>query len=166
MVLEQVFKSTHTLNKLRTGPLAKLLEGVLPLLLSEGFTRQCIRTHLSNVSHFNHYLGGLSDRERTMVSIKDVDGFFKVYPSRSRNRGPLEDHLRRVRHSINRFTAYLNLKGLFDPLVQVPIYQTLLDDYLQWLRHDQHVVDGTLEIRAHSITRFLNGWAHRLPSKN
>jgi site-specific recombinase XerD len=63
--------------------------------------------------------------------------------------------LRRVRHSINRFTAFLDLKEIFDPLAQAPIYQALLDDYLQWLRHYHHATDGTLEVRAHSITRFL-----------
>lgn len=155
MVLEKVFKCSRTLNKLRTGPLAKVLEGFCHWLLAEGFTRRCIRRHLSNVLHFNEYLSRASTRPHTMVTAKDVEGFFKVYPSRCRNQGPLEDHLRRVRYSINRFTAYLDLKELFDPLVQAPIYQALLDDYLQWLRHYHHATDGTLEARAHSITRFL-----------
>lgn len=155
MVLEQVFKCPRTLNKLRTGPLAKLLEEFCRWLLDEGFARDCIRKHLSNVSHFNKYLERTSNRPRTMVTAKNVEGFFKVYPSRCRNHGPLEDHLRRVRHSINRFTAYLDIKGLFDPLVQTPIYQSILDNYLTWLSNYQHAAEGTLEVRAHSITRFL-----------
>jgi integrase/recombinase XerD len=87
--------------------------------------------------------------------VKDVEGFFKAYRSQCRNQGPLEAHLCRVRYSINRFTDYLGHKGLFDPLVQAPIYQELLDGYLQWLRHYRHAADGTLEVRAGSITRFL-----------
>ncbi len=132
-----------------------LLEGFCRWLLNEGFTRGCIRTHLSYVSHFNEYLGRSSNRLRTMVTAKDVERFFKVYPSICRNRGPLENHLRLVRYSINRFITYLHLMGVFDPMVQAPIYQALLDDYRQWLRHYQHAADGTIEIRAHSITRFL-----------
>ena len=155
MVLEQVFKCTRTLTKLQTGPLAKLLEGFCHWLLAKGFTRSCIRKHLSNVSHLNEYFGRISTRPRTMVTAKDVEGFFKVYPSRYQNQGSLEDHLRRVRHSINRFTAYLDRKGLFNPLVRAPIYQALLDDYLQKLRHYQDAADGTLAVRAHSIARFL-----------
>jgi integrase/recombinase XerD len=155
MVLEQVFKCAHTLNKLKTGPLTKLLEGFCRWLLNGGFTRGCIRTHLSNLSHFNQYLANVSTRPRTMVTAKDVEDFFKVYPSRCRNRGPLVNHLRIVRHSINRFTAYLTQEGRFDLLMQTPIYQTLLNDYLQWLRNYQHATEGTLEVRAHSITRFL-----------
>jgi site-specific recombinase XerD len=94
-------------------------------------------------------------RPRATVTAKDIEGFFKEYPTQCRNQGPLEGHLRRVRYSINRFTDYLGGKGLFDPLVSVPIYQELLDGYLQWLRHYRHAADGTLEVRAHSIRRFL-----------
>ena len=155
MELEQVFTCPRTLNKLRTGPLASLLEGFCRWVLTEGFARNCIRTHLSNLSHFNEYLAKATTRPRTVVTAKDVEGFFEVYPSICRNRGPLENHLRLVRHSINRFITYLCLKGIFDPLVQAPIYQALLDGYLQWLSYYQHAADGTIKIRAHSITRFL-----------
>ena len=155
MTLEQVFDCPRTLRRLRTGPLGKLLEGFCHWLLDGGFTRGCIRTHLSNVSHLNQYLARGMARPRATVTAKDIEGFFKAYPTQCRNQGPLEGHLRRVRYSINRFTDYLGDKGLFDPLVSVPIYQELLDGYLQWLRHYRHAADGTLEVRAHSIRRFL-----------
>jgi site-specific recombinase XerD len=86
---------------------------------------------------------------------KDVEGFFKAYPLRCVNRKPLEKHLRRVRYSVNRFTDYLRQRGLFDSLVKSPIYQPLLDAYLQWMRHYQHASEGTLEVRSHSMTQFL-----------
>lgn len=155
MALEQVFDCPRTLSRLRTGPLGKLLEGFCRWLLDGGFTRGCIRTHLSNVSHLNQYLARGLARPLAMVTAKDIEGFFKVYPSQCRNQGPLEGHLRRLRYSINRFTNYLSDKGLFDPLVSVPIYQDLLDGYLRWLRDYRHVADGTLEVRANSISRFL-----------
>jgi integrase/recombinase XerD len=155
MVLEQVFKCKRTLIKLKTGPLANLLEGFCHWLLVGGFTRYCIRKHLSNISHLNEHLGRISTQPRTVVTAKDVEDFFNLYPSRCRNQGPIENHLRHVRYSINRFVAYLDQKGLFDPLVKAPVYQALLDDYLQWLQHYQHAADGTLQVRAHSITRFL-----------
>jgi len=155
MALEQVFECPRTLRRLRTGPLAKLLEGFCHWLLAGGFTRGSIRKHLSNVSHLNEHLGSATARPRATVTARDVEGFLKAYPSQCRNHGPLEAHLRRVRYSINRFTDYLGGQGLFDPLVQAPNYQELLDDYLKWLRHYQHAADGTLEVRAGSITRFL-----------
>jgi site-specific recombinase XerD len=71
------------------------------------------------------------------------------------NRRPLEQHLRRVRYSVNRFIDYLRQKELFDSLVKSPIYQPLLDAYLQWMRHYQHASEGTRELRSHSITQFL-----------
>lgn len=155
MALEQVFDCLLTLRRLRTGPLGKLLEGFCHWLLDGGFTRGCIRTHLSNVSHLNQYLACDMARPRATLTAKDIEGFFKAYPTQCRNQGPLEGHLSRVRYSINRFTDYLGDKGLFDPLVSVPIYQELLDGYLHWLRHYRHAADGTLEVRSHSIRGFF-----------
>ena len=78
MALEQVFDCPLTLRRLRTGPLGKLLEGFCHWLLDVGFTRGCIRTHLSNVSHLNQYLARGMARPRATVTAKDIEGFFKA----------------------------------------------------------------------------------------
>ncbi len=155
MALEQAFDCPRTLKRLRSGSIGKLLDGFCIWLLERDFSRWSIRTHLSNLWHFNKYLGGPTASSRATVTTKDVEGFLKAYPSRCKNRGPLEQHLRRVRYSVNRFTEYLRQKRLFDPRVQSPIYQPLLDAYLQWMRHYQHASEGTCELRNHSITQFL-----------
>ena len=157
MALEQVFECPRTLRRLRSDPLGELLEGFCNWLLQHGFSRGAIRTHLSNLSHFNEYLNGPPTSSRATVMAKDVEGFFKAYPLRCVNRKPLEKHLRRVRYSVNRFIDYLRQRGLFDSLVKSPIYQPLLDAYLQWMRHYQHASEGTLQLRSHSMTQFLQG---------
>jgi site-specific recombinase XerD len=60
-----------------------------------------------------------------------------------------------VGYSVNRFLAYLRESGLLDSLAPKETYQPLLDAYLQWMRHYQHAADGTLQVRSHSITQFL-----------
>jgi site-specific recombinase XerD len=60
-----------------------------------------------------------------------------------------------VGYSVNRFLAYLRDSGLLDSLPQKEIYQPLLGGYLEWMRHYQHAADGTLQVRSHSITQFL-----------
>ena len=155
MVLEQVFECPRTLRRLRSGPLGMLLEEFCNWLLQHGFSRGAIRKHLFSVSHLNEHLGGPRSRPHQGVSSKEIKVFFKVYSLQCRNRKPLEKHLRRVRYSVNRFTDYLRQRGLFDSLVKSPIYQPLLDAYLQWMRHDQHASEGTLEVRRHSMTQFL-----------
>ena len=89
------------------------------------------------------------------VSLKEVEGFFKAYPLQCANRRALEGHLRRVGYSVNRFLHYLRESGRLDSLRRPEIYQPLLDAYLQWMRHYQHASEGTLELRSHSITQFL-----------
>jgi len=100
-------------------------------------------------------LGGPTAKPRVTITVKDVEGFFKAYPSQCRNRGPFEEHLHRVRSSINRFTDYLHHKGLFDPLQRQAQYQPLVDAYLEWMRGYRHAAEGTVALRAQCIRQFL-----------
>ena len=155
MALEQIFECPRTLAKLRSGPLKELLEGFCHWLQSRDFTRGAIRKHLSNVSHLNEHLAGSTASPKARVTAKEVEEFLKAHCSKRRNQGSMKGHLCRVRYSINRFTDYLRENGLFDPPVQSLIYQPILDAYLEWMHLYQHASDGTLEVRGHSITQFL-----------
>lgn len=155
MALEEVFECPRTLTKLRSDPLGQLLEGFCHWLLTQGFTRASIRKHLSNLSHLNEHLGSATTQLRGTITAKDVEGFLKAYRSQCRNRAALEKHVRRVGYSVNRFFNYLRESGLLDPLPRQEIYHPLLDAYLKWMRHYQHVSNGTLEVRRNSIAQFL-----------
>ena len=155
MELERVFTCPGTLKKLRSDPLGMYLDGFCAWLLRHGFSRQTIRMHLSNISHFNEHLGRQRVVAGQLLRSTDIDEFFVVYPSWCRRRSSLEGHLLRVRHSVSRFVEYLDEKGLFDPLQQHEIHQPLLDAYLVWMAHYQHAAAGTLELRAQYLTAFL-----------
>ncbi len=155
MALELVFECPRTLSRLSNGPLGKLVDGFCNWLLSYGYKRGTIRKHLFNVSHLNKYLVSSRSGFRESLSSKDIDGFFNAYSLLCRRRGGLEGHIRRVRHSINRFLDYLRESGLLDPSSEQEIYQPLLDAYLNWMRHYQHASEGTLGVRCHSISQFL-----------
>jgi len=158
MALEQIFSCPRTLARLQSGPLSGLLEGFCRWLIENGFRRGTIRRHLSNVSHFNAYLGTLASTPRKVVTAEDVDGFFRTYPLQCRNRGPLERHLRDVRWSVDRFIGYLREKGEYEQPLSSPLYQPLLDAYRTWMREQRHVCAGTVALRCHS----LRGFMHRL----
>jgi site-specific recombinase XerD len=155
MAMELVFDCPATLKKLRSGALGKLLDGFCDSLLEHGFTRQTVRTHLSNVNHLNEQLGARNGAGLKTLSSHAVRGFLRQYSRRARNRGPLEPHIARVRFSINRFIEYLRISDLFDSPTKTPIYQPLCNGYLHWMREHQHAAAGTLEVRSHSITQFL-----------
>ena len=152
MALEQVFECPTTLKRLRSDPLGTLLDSFCKWLLENGFSRSSIRTHLSGLSHLNEHLGSPKAPKRRSVTAGDLTGFLEAYPSRCRNRGPLEEHLRRVRYSVNRFAEYLRQAGCFVASPTEAIYQPLLDAYLQWMDRYQHAAPGTLEVRAHGLT--------------
>lgn len=155
MALELVFVCPRTLGKLRSGPLGKLLDGYCDWLLECGFSRSTIRNHLSNVSHLNGYLNAQKVAGRQTLSAEDVNGFLRKYPLRVQSREPSDNHLRRVQWPINRFVQYLRQLRLFDSSVESAIFQPLLDSYLEWMRDYQHAAPGTLDIRAHSLSQFL-----------
>lgn len=155
MALERVFECSQTLKKVRSGPLGRLLEGFCQWLQDCRYSRRAILYHAKNVVHFGDYLSGESDADRAQITEKEVEGFLQEYPSRCQTRGKVENHLRRVRSSINRFTAYLRQNGLFEQEKQAPSYQSLLDSYGEWLRTYRHAASGTREARLHSLGKFL-----------
>ncbi len=155
MALEQVFECPSTLAKLRIAPLGELLDCFCKWLLDHDFSRGTTRLHLGHLCHLNEHLRRPRGRMRQTVAAGEVEGFFDNYASRCRNRGPLEGHLRRVRHSVNRFTDYLREEGRFLATAAREIYEPLLAGYLQWMRSYQHAAPGTLGLRAHSLIRFL-----------
>ncbi len=155
MALEQVFECPRTITRLRNGPLGKLLEGFCKWLLEQGFSRWTIRNHLFNLSHFNEHLGSARHSVCERICTSDTEGFIKAYSLLCRNRGGQEQHVCKIRYSINRFLSYLRDSGLLDPSSRQKIYQPLIDAYLKWMRDYQHASDGTVESRCYSITRFL-----------
>ena len=155
MALEQIFSCPRTLARLQNGPLGGLLERFCLWLMDCGFSRGTIRAHLSYVSHFNAYLGTVADTPRKVVTAQDVEGFFRAYPQRCRNRASLEQHLRHVRRAIHRFVDYLRKQGVFEQSLPSPIYQPLLDAYRTWMQEQRHVAASTLAVRCHSLSGFL-----------
>lgn len=154
MTLECVFVCSRTISKLRSGPLGNLLDGYCDWLLDDGFNIGTIRNHLSKVSHLNSYLDEVKAGQPPLTA-KDIKGFFKAYPLRARSQKPLGYCFRNIQWSINRFVKYLCHLQLYDPLVELPIFQPLLDSYLKWMRDYQHAVSGTLDRRSQSLKQFL-----------
>lgn len=155
MALESVFVCSRTIGALRSGPLGKFLDAYCDWLLECGFKRTTVRTHLANISHLNAYLAIEKGREWPTLSAEDLSKFSKEYRSLACERRFSEDHVRRVRWSINRFVRYLRRQKLLKPPITSTIYQPLLDAYLEWMRDYQHAAPGTLGIRSHCLDRFL-----------
>ena len=155
MGLERIFEGSRTLRNLREAPLGSLLEEFCDWLLGRGFTRGVVRKHLGNLLHLNRWLAECGWSGASRLSRDEVEGFLAVYSGRCRCRGVLEDHLKRMRHSLSRFVEFLRYRDLFDPLVETPVYQPVLGEYLRWMRDHQHAAEGTLELRELGVARFL-----------
>ncbi len=155
MSLENVFDASPTLEKLRCGPLGNIMDGFCNWLLDAGYNRGSIRRIVSHASHLNQFLESQKKDTSYVLSAKDIGDFFKAYPKYACNRGPLDKHVRCVQWSIHRFVQYLAQVGRFEPKLQQPVFVEILEDYLLWMRHYRHDAPGTLDIRRHSISVYL-----------
>jgi integrase/recombinase XerD len=155
MTLEQLFKCPRTINKLRGGPLGGLMDGFCNTLLENGFASSTVRRHLSNVCHLNIYIDTQNYPQKQKLSAQTVNEFLKQYPQQARNRGPIDKHITAVKYSLNRFISYLRTSDRFEPQVETTPYKPILKAYLKWLEEQQHAAPGTINVRAHSISQFL-----------
>lgn len=155
MDLERVFIASWTLQELRTAPLGPYLERFCNYLLNQGFSKTVARSHLGRLIHLNHWLAEDGWNGTPCLSRNDIERFGAIYASRCRCRGMREAHLKRMRHSLNRFVAFLRLSDEFDSQDEKPIYQPLLDGYLRWMRAYRHAAPGTLDLRRRGVARFL-----------
>lgn len=155
MALESVFVCSRTIGALRSGPLGKLLDDYCDWLLECGFKRATARTNLANVSHLNTYLAVQEWGDRSALSADDVGKFLKEYRTLACSRKLSNYHVHRVEYSTNRFISYLRQQQLFEQPLKSTIYQPLLDAYLEWMRVHQHAAPGTLDIRSHCLSQFL-----------
>jgi site-specific recombinase XerD len=153
--MEQVFRCSITLNRLRSDPLGELMDGFCTSLLEDGFAPDTIRKHLSRVHHLNVYLGSRNHADGQVLSAQTVTEFFTHYPALARHRGPLDRHIASVKASVNRLVIYLRCSDRFEASTEGLIYQPLLDAYLKWLQEHQHAAPGTIRLRAHSAGKFL-----------
>ncbi len=155
MGMERVFEASWTLRDLHKAPLGSLLDDYCDWLLYCGFSWGTARKHLGRLLHLNRWLAECGWCVSEILSHNEIESFLAVYPERCRCRGVLEDHLKRMRHSLSRFVEFLCDRDLFGTMTDAPIYQPLLDEYLLWMRDHQHAADGTLGVRRSSLVRFL-----------
>lgn len=155
MALEQVFECPRTLGRLRSGPLGKLLEGFCSWLLGHGFSRSTIHQHLFCLHRLNKHLVVSDFGMCNSITIEKVKASLAAYSVQCQKAGAGARHLQQMGYSVSRFLQYLRDLGLTDRLPRQEIYRPLLDAYLKWMRRYQHASEGTVGLRCHSITRFL-----------
>lgn len=147
MALEQVFKCPRTIEKiLNSLPFGGFSEGFCGWLLDHGFSRSTIRHHIFRLIHI---------KGNQWISAKDVEVSFKTYALQFSEIGEKDKFIRRLGYSVNRFLQYFGEMCVCDPLPEQEIYQTILDDYLNWMHHYQNASKGTLELRRNYLTQFL-----------
>ena len=151
MVLEDLLRRSWELTRYRRPPLGLELEGFCQWLHEQGYSRSVIRSHISKVSQFNQYLRYQGVRECREIQELHADRF-------------IGKHLRKHGRVSSRHTApavrclmkYLSSRGVLTSTAEIPPpYQGVLDECVEYLRHDRALADCTIRIYRHYLIAFL-----------
>jgi site-specific recombinase XerD len=156
MYLEKFFKTSHTLQRFREGPLAPQLDGFCGWLANQGFSQHTIRNHIPRISHFSRYLRLVGLEDCSQLKNHHIDSFLVDHLPQCRC--PYARTFRRANaaFSIHRFVQYLKESGTIGWFSHQHLpYQSILDDYLKWLEDYHHCAPGTVKLRRHYLMRFF-----------
>ena len=156
MELEKVFFDPRALKRFGEGPLAPKLDGFCEWMSNHGFARSTIRRHISRVSSFSRYLQKRKLTILVSVNSEHIQGVITGYLLRCKHRCPGTKHYHSVVYSIHRFIDYLEECGFVNAVSHCTApYQSLLDEYIKWMKDVQRSASGTLQLRAQYLIRFL-----------
>ena len=155
MALQVGLVNAVALKRLMCGPLLRHVEGFCDWLIKHRFAQSSVERYLIHISYLQEYLAERQQEEMDTVRSEVIDGFLDAYSSRCPARWRNAGHLTSVRSSIRRFVSYLREKGCFCEPVFHPLYERLLNAYLEWLRSYRQVSVRTVEIHTKSMRRFL-----------
>ncbi len=170
MTMENMYRSSRSMERMRNNPLSQWLEGFSQWLLDRGFATTTVRHHLARVYLLCLYLVRKGVRAPASLHGKHLHAFLSNYLPHHKCPRAGKGERQKIAFSIHRFLSYLSSEGFLAVACgKQPCYQHLLDDYLTWQRDYHHLAPGTLAYQGHYARQFLawlgrNGVPARLPS--
>ena len=158
MPLEDRFCRLAKLRWFRMPPLGSELDDFCEWLCSQGFSRDVVRRRLWQVSHFNRYLRRLGVRDCRQVKRSLGERFLHEHLPRCRCRGLSRSKQSGTPKSIRSFMDYLSERGVVAPVSETsPAHETLLDEYLHYLKCERNLAETTIKMRSEYLAPFLEG---------
>jgi site-specific recombinase XerD len=156
MPLEDRFGRLAKLRWFRMLPLGPELDEFCAWLCGQGFSRNVVRRRLWQVSHFNRYLRRLGVRDCHKVERSLGDRFLHEHLPHCRCRGLSRSKQIGTARSICYFIDYLSERGFIAPASETSAPQeTLLDEYLHYLKCERNLADSTIRARQRYLVPFL-----------
>ena len=157
MTLEGLFCRLARLRRFRLFPLGPEIEGFCEWLCNQGFSREAVRNHLWQASHFNQYLRRLGVRDYRGVEKSLAERFIKEHLPRCRCRSiPTSRHVGATR-SVRSMMDYLSERGLLAPPIKRPsLHEELLEEYLGYLKCERDLAERTIGSHRRHLISFLD----------
>lgn len=166
MVLEDLFKEPSAMARFRTPPLGPEMDAFCERLHRQGFRRNVMRQRIWQVSHFNQYLQNAGIKDCRDVKRSHEERFILEHLPHCRCGGRgIFKHVNEPR-SVRSFLNYLSERGFLEVVAEAPpLYQALLEEYLDSLKRERGLAKQTLKTHRTNLIPFLEHLgAEALPS--
>lgn len=157
MALETVFKHPAALRKYRSNPFFVLLDGYCRWLLDQRYGRAAICNRIFHIRILTKYLIRHGVVTTPEITWNHLQRFRNVWLRRySGPRGGRKWQAKVIGYAVESFCRYLTASGLLAPRPPAALpFQTLLDEFLLWLREYRHLHARTIEKRRRYIIALL-----------
>ncbi|MCP4407059.1 MAG: tyrosine-type recombinase/integrase [Gammaproteobacteria bacterium] len=121
------------------------------------FSVLTIRHYIAKIAHWSRYLEHQGFLETDRLNATTINDFLENHLSVCLNKHGHPQRKDLVSFSIHRFLSYLEeIDCPLLPPQEVMPHQELVDGYIRWLRDDQDLSVGTLNLRRNYLTRFID----------
>lgn len=156
MVLEDLFLLPSTLVRFRKPPLGPSMDGFCEWLQVRGCSAKGIRRRARQVLHFNDYLRRRSVKTTQQVRASHAERFIEKHLPSCRCRQSHGHGYDGTPQSTRYLIDYLSERGFIAlPLPTCPPKQSILQEYLEYLKDERHLAKATLEAYQMYINRLL-----------
>ena len=155
-MLENYFKSDHTLRRLRAEPTGRYMDDFAETLHAKGYGVWAGQAYLRAAAHLGIWIKRQS-LSATMVNEEIIGEFARHLPScrcLGKNQGIYDDAVIGARH----FLSYLRDTGVapvFGAPLQKPSLPALVDNFQRWMLQHRGVSESTLTVYRSILTKLL-----------
>jgi integrase/recombinase XerD len=158
MVLEDCFRRSSAITRIRLPPLGPLMDGFSDRLVAQQFSRPVIRQRIGQVSHFNQCLrrGGIEDWRE--VHGVHAERFLVRHPPHCRCRQGQQSGRAGIASTVQALQTYLSLMGSTALLPMPPATSSspLLQHYFDYLRGEWQLAPTTCQTHRICLLPFLD----------
>ena len=168
-MLEFWYKDRRTLLDFRRGPLGPHFDGFAAYLKKSGYSHSTAQHTLGKCCLFNNFLIDKSITSSKRITLSLIDTFLDFHLSDFRTASLSYCPRISTRGMLNKLFSYLIEAGVIKPVktkINRTRYSWVLEPYIQHLRDECELTEGTIHRSRNQLCPFLEGLGEKVTRKH